>query len=375
MIAPMTAWRIPLALAATLAGAGTAPAQPVPAQPVPADSGAIAAAVVAKAPPAPDYSRQASWSVFASRGFASALPDGAGPAAGSARVAVFFLHPTTYRGGAGQATQDPADPAASTWTDESSVARQASAFTGCCSVYVPRYRAASYGVFASPALREAAFALAYSDVDRAFTAFLAAIGNRPFIIAGHSQGAFHAATLLERRIDGTPLQRRLVAAYTVGINLAEGEFGKRFHAIGPCRRPDQTGCVVQWNSYLRDGTDLARMAGLAQAGYVQKYGSDAGKETLCINPLTFDAARPAAGADVARGAVPGDPGSGPLRPLRAKAVAASCEQGLLVVTPDPALALKPLPGGIMHYHDIGLFWADLRANAMLRAARFRHGAR
>jgi hypothetical protein len=48
------------------------------------------------------------------------------------------------------------------------------------------------------------------------------------------------------------------------------------------------------------------------------------------------------------------------------AVAAHCDQGLLVVDPAPALDLKPLPGGVMHYHDLGLFYADVRANAVLR---------
>lgn len=327
--------------------------------------------VAAKAPPPPDYHQRTSWSVFASQGFTSSLPPGAMPAAESPGVAVFFIHPTTFRGAPGVFSQDPADAEAGKWTDASSVARQASAFTGCCSVYAPRYRAASSAGFASPPpIREAAFALAYTDIERAFDAFLETIGDRPFILAGHSQGAFHAATLIEQRIDGAAPKPRMVAAYLIGINLAEGEFGKRFKNVRPCATPAATGCVVQWNAVLDAIADLAKFAAVFQAPYVQKYGDDAGKLTLCINPLTFDTGRSAADMDAAMGAIPGAPGFGDPNALKPHAVAARCDQGLLRVKPDSALNLEPLPNGGMHYHDIGLFWADLRANAALRAARF-----
>jgi hypothetical protein len=331
---------------------------------------ALALAGPAAAQSVPDYSVRANWAVFDGQGFAHPLPVGASPAAKHPKAAVFFIHPTTFKGAVGQNNQDVGDAAANQWADESSVARQASAFSACCAVYSPRYRAASYASFASPSMREAAFALAYTDIERAFDAFLKAIGNQPFIIAGHSQGAFHTATLLEKRVEGTPLQKRMVAAYIIGINLARGDFGRRFKSVQPCTQPAQTGCVVQWNAYLADA-DVAKFAGYSQSTYVAKYGDDAGKVTLCVNPLTFGAA----GAGVAKGAVPGSPGLGALQALKPKAVTARCDQGLLLVSPDKALGLEPLAGGSMHYHDVGLFWADLRANAVLRTkAILRKGA-
>jgi hypothetical protein len=54
----------------------------------------------------------------------------------------------------------------------------------------------------------------------------------------------------------------------------------------------------------------------------------------------------------------------------AHAVSARCVQGLLIVQPNPGLDLKPLPNGFMHYHDFGMFYADVRANAALRCAAF-----
>ncbi|WP_343614508.1 DUF3089 domain-containing protein [Novosphingobium sp.] len=316
-------------------------------------------------PPPPDYALPSSWSQAW-----RTLPAGATPMARHPQVAVFFLHPTTFRSPTGAQNEDTQDSDANSWTDESSIARQASIFNGCCRVYAPRYRAASYNSFTTPAQQKAAFALAYSDVERAFDAFLARIGDAPFILAGHSQGAFHAATLLEKRIDGQPLQKRMVAAYIIGINLSQGEFGKRFKTVTPCATPAQTGCVLQWNSYLADEVNIPKINTVAQAAYVKTYGDGADKQLVCINPLTFDAARPEGGRELAQGAVPGDPGRGPMRPLLAHGVAARCVSGLLLVQPDQALDLQSMPGGVMHYHDLGLFWADVRANLAVRIRAF-----
>jgi Protein of unknown function (DUF3089) len=347
-------------------------AAPLAAQPASAPIPDIAAI----APPPPDYATAAAWSSGPfGPGPAVSVPQGATPLARNPAVDVFYVHPTTSRS-RDVWNQDVADAAENRWADESVVARQASAFNHCCRVFSPRYRAATAKAFTSPVGRDAAFALAFSDIERAFDWYLAHENKgRPFIIAGHSQGAFHMATLLERRIDGTPLQNRMVAAYIIGINLAEGDFGRRYKVAKPCARPDDTGCVLQWQAFLAS-SDISKAAGYSQSTFVAQYGDVPGKQSICLNPLTFDARRPAAPARRALGAVPGDPGFGLVRPLLRGKVAARCEQGLLVVDVDPALELKPLPGGSMHYHDFGLFYADIRADAARRARAFgRHGRR
>ena len=64
-----------------------------------------------------------------------------------------------------------------------------------------------------------ALELAYQDVRAAFNYFINERNNgRPFIIAGHSQGAFHADRLL-KAVAGKALQQRLVAAYPVGFSI------------------------------------------------------------------------------------------------------------------------------------------------------------
>ncbi|MGF7150400.1 pimeloyl-ACP methyl ester carboxylesterase [Sphingomonas zeicaulis] len=326
----------------------------------------------AKSPPAPDYGEAESWAARPGREAAAATAAaGATPAAKDAKVDVFYVNPTTFRS---QTDWNAAvdDAATNGWNDGSVVARQAAIFNGCCRIFAPRYRqAAGRAVFMLDGEGRKAFDLAYSDVERAFDAYLKQDnGGRPFILVGHSQGAWHIAQLLERRIDGTPLAKRMVAAYVIGINLYEGEFGKRYKALKPCDKPAQTGCVIGWNTVLPE-LDRGKAAPTQQKAYIAKYGDDPGKRALCINPLTFDRAKPVASRSVSLGAIPGDPDDGPVLPLRKGAVAARCESdGYLVVDVAPELMLKPLPGGSMHFHDMGLFYADIRANAARRVAAF-----
>lgn len=318
-------------------------------------------------PPAPDYARASSWAARAgSEGAAARIAPGATPRQ-NLPVDVFYIHPTTDRD-LDRSNQPIADEAVNRWTDGSVIARQAGSFNGCCRVFAPRYRQATAGAQRKgAAVRDAAFALAYSDVKRAFAYYLAHDNNgRPFILVGHSQGAAHLERLLDEEIDGKPLASRLVAAYVVGITFPAGKYERPRATLKPCERPDSTGCVVHWSSVL-PSTDLAKTASFAEQYNRSVLPTGADPTVLCINPLTFDRSRPAAGRDAAQGAVPGTPDESAVRGIVPHAVSARCERGLLVVDPDPALGLKPLPGDSMHYHDIGLFYEDVRQNAILRA--------
>jgi hypothetical protein len=301
---------------------------------------------------------------------------GASPRRALRQVDVFYIYPTTDLS-RDHYSQDMADNAVRAWTDGSVVARQAGAFNRCCRMFAPRYHQATLGG-GDAALKQKAFAYAYSDVLRAFDYYLAhANGGRPFILVGHSQGAGHLKGLLLDRIDGKALQKKMVAAYVLGAGLAEGDFGRTFKTLKVCDKPRQTGCVVQWNSVL-PATDKPRFIANMQKGYIAQWGDNPGKAIVCVNPLTFDRSHPAASAARSKGAVPGAPDASPIRPLVRSAVGARCENGLLVVTPSADLGLEPLGAasqmgaGSMHYHDVGLFYEEVRDNADLRAQTFLH---
>ena len=102
---------------------------------------------------------------------------------------------------------------------------------------------------ASPDIYEKSGDLAYADVDRAFTFFLEHYSKgRPFIIASHSQGTEHGFNLIRRRIDGTPLALRMVAAYLIGGAITDKD-AAALKTIHVCAAPTDTHCIVHWATY------------------------------------------------------------------------------------------------------------------------------
>lgn len=355
-----------LALLGSAMGMAQNPAPAPPPAPPPFDSQTPA--------PAPDYAQDGAWAALPGvPGPAETVPQGRKAKRGMHDVDVFYVHPTTFRT-PDRWNADPADAKLNGWTDASVIARQAAVFNACCAIFAPRYRQASFLATRDRFMEGdggKAYALAYSDVLRAFDQWQASRNQgRPFILAGHSQGGEMLMRLLADRIDGTPLQQRMIAAYAIGIDFSTGYFGRRYRTLKPCDTPVRTGCVLAWNAVVPEA-DLQQLGGLAGARFAHIYGTEDGKPSLCINPLTFDMAKPAAPANASKGAVPGDPGFGPVRALVAAKVAARCESGFLVVDADPALELKPLPGGSLHYHEYGLFYADIQANIAQRIKAMR----
>ncbi|MEE4454017.1 DUF3089 domain-containing protein [Novosphingobium resinovorum] len=304
----------------------------------------------ADAGPAPDYARDESW----------ALHDTARNPRG---VDVFYIHPTTFISQDWNQRMDNAETRA--WTLQSVAERQVSAFAACCRRFMPFYRQASSHAFVERGGRgAAAYDIAYEDVVRAFHAYLAQSHGRPFIIAGHSQGALLGFWLLQREIAGTPLAARLVAAYLPGIGIPQGALPAD---VGPCLTPAQTRCLVSWNGFTASA-DAAAWTQRSVADYAAP-GRD--PAILCVNPITFDAARPAASAAEGKGMLPVALKGRSLLPMVPHPADAACQDGVLRVTPAAGVEAPPLPNGALHMHDIALFWADISANAALRARSWR----
>jgi pimeloyl-ACP methyl ester carboxylesterase len=123
---------------------------------------------------------------------------------------------------------------------------QVSAFAGACRIYAPEYREAHIAAFAFSRRRgREALDLAYSDVRKAFEHFLA-LSDRPFFIAGHSQGSLHAIRLLDELCREPAVQKRIIAAYLVGIRIPRSvvETLPVKEGIGP----SDTGCIVGWDT-------------------------------------------------------------------------------------------------------------------------------
>lgn len=321
-------------------------------------------------PLVPDYADPAAWAALPDAGDAADLyPTGSDipEAQADAKADVFYLHPTTYRG-AENWNQDIAMADVNQWTDDSVIARQASAFNGCCKIYAPRYRQATIAALGAPDdSGTRAYNLAYEDVLRAWHHYLENWNDgRPFIIVSHSQGTLHAVKLLEEEIDGTPAADRMIAAYAIGIGINEGIFGRSLKTIGRCRAATDTGCVISWNTFTRDGEPEAGVERLKQR-YRDRFGTSDGEDIICWNPVGLSDREGEASAEQNIGALAGKPGTNPLPPL-IEGSGANCLNGSLYTDmPDKdRIEVVLFGGGNLHMHDFDLFYGNIRANAVAR---------
>ncbi len=248
---------------------------------------------------------------------------------------------------------------------------QASALTGVGPVWAPLYRQATLGAFlAADDPRSAkALDLAYSDVARAFDAFIAAHpGEGPIILAGHSQGSLHLLRLLREKIRGTELRRRIVAAYAIGwpISLTADLPALSLPA---CKGPDSHTCLVSWQSFA-DPADPKLIDAYFDATTGYAGGPRRGTPMLCTNPLT-GAPGGSAPAAANLGTLVPDKDYGAAQ-LKKGLVAAACAPSgyLSIGAPPEGFGRYVLPGNNYHVFDYALFWANIRADAARRLAAF-----
>ncbi|HIG43249.1 MAG: DUF3089 domain-containing protein [bacterium] len=315
-------------------------------------------------PGIPDYTQQSSWAALPGMANASEDKPASLPVISNTNrvVDVFFVHPTSY------AKKDnwnqPLEDTDANWVVDNRILRhQASVFNGCCEIYAPRYRQATiYSFIDQSGNGEQALDLAYQDVELAFDEFTRRRDSeRPFILAGHSQGTKHATRLLREKIEGTPLQQKMVAAYLIGFSIEKDQIGQ----VATCNGPDQTGCVAAWNSVDGDGAGLFPDA----------------KNLICVNPLTWMEDDTYAGHDLNKGSI-GYPSWGPVEGedvarmvVENKIADAQCIDGNLSVR---ELRTDTLPsrmqGDSMHVYDYSLFHMNIRENAAVRIMAYMESA-
>ncbi|WEK01661.1 MAG: DUF3089 domain-containing protein [Candidatus Sphingomonas phytovorans] len=293
-------------------------------------------------------------------------PAGYKPAA-APDAAIFFIHPTSYMNGAHwNAPLD--DPEANAVADLF-LRAQASAFNESGAVWAPRYRQATFGAFLTNKPEAGkALDLAYGDVTTAFDQFLKEAADRPIILAGHSQGAFHLSRLLRDRIAGTPLAKRIVAAYVVGWPVSRTADLPGM-GLPECATADQSGCVLSWLSFAEPADpSLIFETFDATSGLTGTPRKDTA--IICTNPITGTANADAPATANLGTLIPAkDLGSATIEPGR---VPARCEgRGLLMIGTPPDLGNYVLPGNNYHVYDYSLFWANVRADAARRLAAFR----
>ena len=327
----------------------------------------------ARAGNGPDYTSNDAWIARPAKNSSNNpvewTPEGVAPAPQQGRqVAVFYIHPTTYllrdRWNAPLHLGEEADA-----LTELIVRSQVSAFNGVAEIWAPRYRQAAFGAFLlDNEDAEKALNFAYHDVAAAFDEFVKEAGDRPIILAGHSQGALQLERLLKEKIAGRPIAKRVVAAYAAGWPISTAS---DLPALGfpACTAPSQVGCILSWMSFGDPANpDLLFHKWRETRGYTG--GQRRRENVLCVNPISGTKDSDAAPADNAGTLLPStDMQTAALAPGR---VGARCTKGLLIVNGDvPAYNPPPLPGNNFHVYDYALFWGSIRRDADRRVSAWR----
>ena len=268
----------------------------------------------------------------------------------SGQVDVFFIHPTMYLDDPKNEflwNADIDDKKMNKKVDNKPIKYQASIFNLAGRLYAPRYRQAHirsfYRNYKSDGKK--ALILAYQDVRSAFIHYLKNYNNgRPFILAGHSQGALHLISLLKEMIDGKDLQKKLIAAYVIGWGVKKNEF----KTIPLGNSPDQTGCYLTWRTYSR--------------GYLPSYLDT---NDVCVNPINWKSNNSYASYKENKGSILFG-----FNVVRKHLFDAQVNGSVLWVG-KPNLFL----GGLFereNYHigDLNLFYLSVRRNAVLRAKKY-----
>ncbi|UOQ53255.1 DUF3089 domain-containing protein [Hymenobacter cellulosivorans] len=305
---------------------------------------------------APDYAQPDTWAALPTRrDSADVVPLGSGlhDQQRQAAADVFYVHPTTYYKSFSW-NADLSDERLNRFTDNSTIRKQATVYNAAARVYAPRYRQATlYSFFDEKSTNgKEALDLAYSDVKAAFQYYLAHYNQgRPIIIAGHSQGTFHATRLLHEFFDTNPkLRKQLVVAYLIGFKVKTDEY----QTMRPCQDSTQTGCYVGWNS-VESGNEYPPFAG-----------------GLATNPLTWTLDTAPAPAQLNKGGVPLN-----FARIDTAVVGAQVHKGLLWINvPQPIgyprflLPGQPQLRHSFHIADYGLFYLNLRRNAVTRVQAY-----
>lgn len=299
-----------------------------------------------------DYNNLKYWAAHPDkRDNADRIPGTEMPAKNNLEADVFFVHPTIYSEKNDKLPWNPNidDQELNEKVDNGTMLYQASVFNAAGRVFAPRYRQAHLRSYSSKdtASAKKAFALAYNDIKNAFEHYLKYYNHgRPFIIASHSQGTTHAGPLIHEFIDGKSLQRKMVAAYLIGLPVPK----TYFKSIRPCLNPDDLNCSISWRTFKRD--------------YVPD-DHPLGDSILVTNPLSWRIDTTYVAKDKNKGAV--------LRnfdKILSKRVDAQVHNGML-------WANKPrFPWSFLfrrkNYHiaDINFYYMDIRENAKERVDRW-----
>ena len=336
-------------------------------------------------PEPPNYLDDNYWAALpAKEGFHLLSPDHT-PSLEPKDYDVFYIHPTGYFQPHWNAPLDP-ESAAYERTN-SHLATQASAFAETCNVYAPYYRQATYySFFDKDTNGYKAQDIAYSDLSNAFSTYMKNHNQgRPFIIAGHSQGALHGQRLVHEHISKQPIRELFIAAYLIGYILPIKYFDQLYPDLIISNDAEDQQSIISWCTGTKD---FRRSRAHSMLWLPDGWRQEPMEQSLvCQNPFSWNvqsdwisdedniSIRLKASnlflADYY--ATKHSHSDLTIDGIKDLSFEARHSENSMIETQGPLIEkMKSLAvGGDLHNFDVSIFWGAIRANVQRRAHAFK----
>ena len=230
-------------------------------------------------------------------------------------------------------------------------------FEKSCNFYSPYYRQISMECwFKSREGIERLYEKAQCDVVAAYHYYMEHFNQgRPFILAGHSQGAKAVVELLKLTVSDSEYDR-MVAAYVFGFEIGAEEL-QSYPKLRPATGADDTGCVICYNSVSRPEAASSLFS----------------RNAVCINPVNWTTDGAYAPASENPGSVFFD-AQGNADTLFQTVGVRQEKHTLIVDGLDDEIFFIPeigklFPKGNYHVQEINLYFLSLQQNIAKRISR------
>jgi len=244
--------------------------------------------------------------------------------------------------------------------------RQATAFVTFANVYAPFYRQADavYALGLTEDQREKVIGgIPTLDATAAFDYYIKHYNqNRPFILAGHSQGSNVLIHLLSGYLKDNPeVYQRMIAAYVIGYPVTSAYLASNPH-LKFAESPDDVGIIISYNTQ--------------SPGVVPPHNPVMSNIVgLVINPITWTRTETLATTAEGLGSLMPDTATMKFVPVPQYADArVDINKGVVICSTADSTALyiftAPFGMGVYHSFDYPFYFYNIRANAENRANNF-----
>ena len=285
-------------------------------------------------------------------------------------VDTFYIYSTVYFGNEGDpdyASLDNAEMLAGVVVEH---AIKSSVFEESTNVFIPYYRQAGMRLEAATWMKTgdidaSLMASPYGDITDALDHYFRHFNNgRPFVIAGHSQGAAILRLVLKKYFKEHPdYYRRMVAAYAIGYSITQEDLDTYPHLKFATGEAD-TGVIISWHAEGPKNLE----ANLSLPSIIIL------KNGLCINPLNWKRDETYAPADMNLGSIVMDDKTGATGIRDIDGDAQLCLARGTVVTNAKAVPNEFVElAGPQCYHqdDYSIFYNNIKDNVAKRVAAYK----